>query len=93
MKITKKLLSMLLALVLVLGLLPATVFATGAEDVVYLSISYDSNYIDDKTAIPSLMFLYPWMPSLPLIWQNTAWTICSMMPTATVCTKQLPCSC
>jgi hypothetical protein len=40
---------MLLAIVMVLGLLPATAFATGPEeDVVYLSISFDSNYIDDK---------------------------------------------
>ena len=45
----KKCLSMLLAIVMVLGLLPATAFATGPEeDVVYLSISFDSNYIDDK---------------------------------------------
>ena len=53
MKITKKIMSMILALVLVLGLLPATAFATVAsEDVVYLSISFDSNYIDDKNGNP-----------------------------------------
>ena len=52
MKTVKKILSMILALVLVLGLLPATTFATGAEDVVYLSISFDSNYIDDKNGNP-----------------------------------------
>ena len=52
MKITKKILSMILVLVMVLGLLPATDFATGAEDVVYLSISFDSNYIDDKNGNP-----------------------------------------
>ena len=52
MKIVKKILSMILSLVLVLGLLPATVFATGASDVVYLSISFDSNYIDDKNGDP-----------------------------------------
>ena len=53
MKITKKLLSMILALVLVLGLLPATAFAAGNQkDVVYLSISFDSNYIDDKNGDP-----------------------------------------
>ena len=52
MKITKKILSMILAFVLVLGLLPATAFATGTEDVVYLSISFDSNYIDDKNGNP-----------------------------------------
>ena len=57
MKTVKKILSMILALVLVLGLLPATAFATGTGDVVYLSISFDSNYIDDKTATPLLMFL------------------------------------
>ena len=52
MRTTKKILSMILAFVLVLGLLPATAFATGAEDVVYLSISFDSNYIDDKNGNP-----------------------------------------
>ena len=51
MKITKKILSMILALVLVLGLLPATAMAAG-QDVVYLSISFDSNYIDDKNGNP-----------------------------------------
>jgi len=52
MKITKKILSMILAFVLVLGLLPATAFATEAEDVVYLSISFDAGYIDDKNGNP-----------------------------------------
>ena len=53
MKITNKILSMILALVMVLGLLPATAFATGAEeDVIYLSISLDSGYIDDKNGEP-----------------------------------------
>ena len=52
MKITKKILSMILAFVLVLGLLPATATAVEAEDVVYLSISFDSNYIDDKNGNP-----------------------------------------
>ena len=47
-----KILSMILAFVLVLGLLPATAFATGTEDVVYLSISFDSGYIDDKNGNP-----------------------------------------
>lgn len=51
MRMTKKILSMILALVMVLGLLPTTVFATG-EDVVYLSISFESNYIDDKNGNP-----------------------------------------
>lgn len=46
-----KILSMILAVVMVLGLLPATAFATGAEDVVYLSISLDTGYIDDKNGI------------------------------------------
>ncbi len=48
MKMTKKILSMILALVMVLGLLPATATAAEVEDVVYLSISFDSQYIDDK---------------------------------------------
>ena len=44
---------MILALVMVLGLLPATAFATGVEeDVIYLSISLDSGYIDDKNGNP-----------------------------------------
>ena len=53
MRTTKKILSMILAFVLVLGLLPAAAFATGAEEeVVYLSISFDSKYIDDKNGNP-----------------------------------------
>ena len=51
MKTVKKILSMILALVLVLGLLPATAMAA-RQDVVYLSISFDSNYIDDKNGNP-----------------------------------------
>ena len=47
-----KILSMILAVVMVLGLLPATAFATGAEDVVYLSISLDTGYIDDINGNP-----------------------------------------
>ena len=47
MRTTKKILSMILAFVLVLGLLPATVFATGADSV-YISVSYDGQYINDK---------------------------------------------
>ena len=39
MKITKKLLSLILAFALVLGLLPATAFATGTGSV-YISVSY-----------------------------------------------------
>ena len=39
MRTTKKILSMILAFVLVLGLLPATAFATGADsDNIYLAI-------------------------------------------------------
>ena len=50
---TKKFLSMLLIFALVLGLLPATVGATdSAEDVVYLSISFDSSYIHDINGDP-----------------------------------------
>ena len=52
MRTTKKILSMILAFVLVLGLLPATAFASGAGDVVYLSISFDGKYIDDKNGSP-----------------------------------------
>ena len=51
MRTTKKILSMILAFVMVLGLLPATAFATG-EDVVYISVSYDGKYIDDQNGAP-----------------------------------------
>jgi hypothetical protein len=47
MRTTKKILSMILATLLVLGLLPATAFATGAGNV-YISVSYDGKYINDK---------------------------------------------
>ena len=46
MKTAKKILSMILAFVMVLGLLPATAFASGAGTV-YISVSYDGKYIDD----------------------------------------------
>ena len=46
MRTTKKILSMILAFVMVLGLLPATAFATG-EDMVYISVSDDAQYIFD----------------------------------------------
>ena len=52
MKQTKKILSILLVLVMVLGLLPATATAVKAEEYIYLSISFDSNYIDDKNGNP-----------------------------------------
>ena len=53
MRTSKKILSMILALVMVLGLLPVTTLATEPEEaVVYLSISFDSNYIDDKNGNP-----------------------------------------
>ena len=53
MRLSKKILSMVLAIVMVLGLMPATAFATSAEeDVIYLSISFDSGYIDDKNGNP-----------------------------------------
>ena len=53
MRTTKKILSLILAFVLALGLLPAAASATDAEgDVVYLSISFDSHYIDDKNGNP-----------------------------------------
>ena len=47
----KRILCMILAFVLVLGLLPTTAIAAG-KDVIYLSISFDCNYIDDKNGNP-----------------------------------------
>ncbi len=43
----KKILSIALALVMLLGLLPASAFATGSNNV-YISVSYDGQYINDK---------------------------------------------
>ena len=51
MRITKKLLSIILAVVMVLGLLPATAFATESQ-YVYISVSFDGQYIDDKNGSP-----------------------------------------
>ena len=49
MKMTKKILSLLLALVLVLGLLPAAFHVNATEEAyVYLSVSFDDQYITDK---------------------------------------------
>ena len=47
----KKTISMILALVMVLGLLPAAVFATGTNNV-YISVSFDGQYIDDQNGSP-----------------------------------------
>ena len=51
MKHTKKALSMILAIVMVLGLLPVFAMATG-ENQVYISVSFDGQYIDDKNGNP-----------------------------------------
>ena len=60
MRISKKVLSLLLALVMVLGLIPATVAsATEAEEYVYLSISFDGKYIDDKNDNPIVYLPIP----------------------------------
>ena len=51
----KKLLGLAFILILVLALLPATVSATEAEEAgeyVYLSVSFDGQYIDDKSGSP-----------------------------------------
>lgn len=48
----KKILSMLLACMLVLSLLPAAVSATEQKDCVYLSVSFDGSYIDDQNGNP-----------------------------------------
>ena len=50
MRTTKKILCMLLAFAMVLGLLPATAFAS--ENNVYISVSYDGQYIEDKNGDP-----------------------------------------
>ena len=50
MRITRKAVSLILALVMVLGLLPAAAFAS--ESNVYISVSYDGQYIDDKNGDP-----------------------------------------
>ena len=56
----KKMFSMLLAALLVLSLLPASVFATDtAEEVVYLSVSFDRTYIDDKNGDPMVYLPIP----------------------------------
>ena len=53
MRTTRKMLSMFLAFVMVMNLLPAgAVAATASEDVVYLSISFDGEYINDKNGEP-----------------------------------------
>ena len=51
MRTTKKILSMLLAFALVLGLLPASVFAADSGQV-YISISEEGQFIDDPNGQP-----------------------------------------
>ncbi len=56
----KKLLSLFLALVMVLSLVPATVFATEPQgDVVYISVSHDGQYIDDQNGAPIVYIPVP----------------------------------
>ncbi|MBQ3528896.1 MAG: terpene cyclase/mutase family protein [Oscillospiraceae bacterium] len=56
MRITKKLLSMILAVVMVLGLLPAVALATNVEvlqeGTVYMSVSFNGIYKNDQTGKP-----------------------------------------
>ena len=52
-----KILSMLLAIAMVLGLLPATTAAEG--EYVYLSVSFDGKYIDDKNGNPIVYIPIP----------------------------------
>ncbi len=59
MKITKRLISLLLTMTLLLGTMPGMVFATGAEDCVYLSISFDGKYIDDQYGDPIVYLPVP----------------------------------
>ena len=58
MKITKKIIGMMLALVMVLSLLPASVFAA-EEECVYLSVSFDGAYIDDQYGKPMVYVPVP----------------------------------
>lgn len=51
MQIMKKALSLILVFCLCLSLLPATVFATGA-DTIYISVSYDGQYINGQNGTP-----------------------------------------
>ena len=57
---SKKILSMILALVMLLGLLPVMAIATETEgNYVYLSISFDGTYIDDKNGDPIVYLPIP----------------------------------
>ena len=94
MKITRKMISILLALVMVLGLLPATAFATGAEqDVVYLSISLDTGYIDDKNGNPIAYVPVSLSKIEAIDLAEYGWTICFLMLTAMAIMKPPHCSC
>ena len=56
----KKFLSMMLAVVMVLALLPLTVCASdGEEEYIYLSISFDGKYIDDTNGNPIAYYAVP----------------------------------
>ena len=96
-KYAKKLISLALCLVMVLGLLPAiganAVETQAEEEVVYLSVSFDSRYIDDKNGNPIAYVPVPLEAIAAIDLPNTALRICSLMPTATANMKSLPCSC
>ena len=60
MRTTRKMLSLFLTFVMVLNLLPAGAIATTkSQDVVYLSISFDGKYIDDKNGDPIVYLPVP----------------------------------
>ena len=56
---TKRALALLLSLIMVFGMLPASVSATGTEDCIYLSVSFDGKYIDDKYGDPIVYLPVP----------------------------------
>ena len=59
MKTMKKIISLLLAVVVVFGMLPAAASATGTEDCVYLSVSFDGKYIGDRYGDPIVYLPVP----------------------------------
>ena len=48
----KRVLSLLLVLIMVLGMFPMSAMATETNDTVYISVSFDGQYVNDKTGEP-----------------------------------------
>ena len=88
----KRILSLFLAFVMVLGMFPINALASGRE-YVYLSISFDGEYIDDKNGDPIVYLPIPLETIAAVDLRKYVLKICCLMQMTTVSTKPPLCRC